>query len=108
VDREAAQSSFERLAAVQSGHADVGRRRMFGHDGLTVKGKFFAFLDDDRLLLKLPRAKMGALLAEGHATSAASISPAMTKWVAIPYASRAADWDALADEAREFVRQSAA
>ncbi len=47
-----------------------------------------------------------ALLAEGHATSAVSVSPTMTKWVAIPYAARAADWDALMDEARQFVRQS--
>jgi TfoX/Sxy family transcriptional regulator of competence genes len=86
----------------------VKRRRMFSHDGLTVDGRFFAFLDRDRLLLKLPQAKMDALLAEGHATSAVSVSPTMTKWVAIPYASRAADWDALMDEARQFVHQSAA
>ncbi len=32
-----------------------------------------------------------------------SVSPTMGKWVAIPYASRAADWDALTDEARQFV-----
>lgn len=108
MDREAAQSSFERLATLQSARADVGRRRMFGHDGLTVNGKFFAFLDRDRLLLKLPRAKMGALLADGHATSAVSVSPTMTNWVAVPYGSRAADWEALMDEAREFVGQSAA
>ncbi len=36
---------------------------MFGRDGLTVNGKFFAFLDADRLLLKLPLAKRDALLA---------------------------------------------
>jgi TfoX/Sxy family transcriptional regulator of competence genes len=108
MDREAATSSFERLAAIQSARGDVERRRMFGHDGLTIGGRFFAFLDQDRLLLKLPQAKMDALLAEGHATSAVSVSPTMTKWVAIPYASRAADWEALMDEARQFVSQSAA
>jgi len=108
MDRESAESSFERLAAVQTARGDVERRRMFGHDGLTVRGRFFAFLDGDRLLLKLPRVKMGALLAEGHATSAESVSPTMTNWVAIPYGSRAADWDALMDEARVFVSQSAA
>lgn len=106
MDREAAESSFERLAAVQSGHADVARRKMFGRDGLTVGGKFFAFLDADRLLLKLPKAKREALLAQGHATSALSVSPSMSKWVAIPYGSRAADWDALTDEARQFAAQS--
>jgi TfoX/Sxy family transcriptional regulator of competence genes len=107
MDREAAESSFERLAVVQSGHAGVARRRMFGREGLTVNGKFFAFLDTDRLLLKLPQAKRDALLTEGHAASAVSVSPTMNKWVAVPYASRAADWDALTDEARQFVAQSA-
>ena len=106
MDRESAESSFERLAVIQSARDDVQQRRMFGRDGLTVDGRFFAFLDSDRLLLKLPQAKMDALLAEGHATSAVSVSPTMNKWVAIPYASRAADWDALMDEAREFVRQT--
>jgi len=107
MDREAAESSFEGLAVVQSGHAGVERRRMFGREGLKVNGKFFAFLDADRLLLKLPQAKRDALLAEGHATSAVLVSPTMNRWVAIPYASRAADWEALADEARQFVAQSA-
>jgi TfoX/Sxy family transcriptional regulator of competence genes len=108
MDREAAESSFERLAAIQSTRTDVARRRYFGRDGLTVNGKFFAFLDADRLLLKLPLAKRDALLAQGHATSAVSVSPSMTTWVAIPYASRAADWDPLTDEARQFVAQSPA
>lgn len=107
MDREAAESSFEGLAVVQSGHAGVERRRMFGREGLKINGKFFAFLDADRLLLKLPKAKRDALLAEGHATSAVSVSPTMNKWVAIPYASRAADWEALTDVARQFVAQSA-
>ena len=106
MDREAAESSFERLAAVQSRHPEVGRRKMFGRDGLTVNRRFFAFLDGDRLLLRLPREKMRALASVGHATSAASVSPAMTDWVVIPYASRAADWDALTDQAREFVAGS--
>ncbi|MGH3396977.1 MAG: TfoX/Sxy family protein [Streptosporangiaceae bacterium] len=75
MDREAAESSFERLAAIQSTRADVERRRMFGRDGLTVRGKFFAFLDADRLLLKLPWARRDALLAQGHAASAVSVSP---------------------------------
>ena len=106
MDREAAESSFEGLAVVQSGHAGVARRKMFGREGLKVNGKFFAFLDADRLLLKLPQAKREALLAQGHATSAVLVSPSMNKWVAIPYASRAADWDALTDEARQFAAQS--
>lgn len=108
MDREAATSSFERLATVLSARGDVERRRMFGRDGLTIGGRFFAFLDRDRLLLKLPQATRDALVAEGHATSAVSVSPTMTKWVAIPYASRAADWEALMDEARQFVSQPAA
>ena len=106
MDREGAESSFERLAAVQSGYSGVGRRTMFGRDGLTVNGRFFAFRDKDRLLLKLPRVTRDALLAEGHAISARSVSPTMTTWVAVPYGSRAVDWSSLTDQAREFVARA--
>ena len=48
---------FEELAAEQLQQPEVGRRRMFSHEGLHVNGKFFAFLDGDRLALKLPSAR---------------------------------------------------
>ena len=96
----AARDTFERLAIAQLACKGVGRRRMFGRDGLTVQGRFYAFLDADRLLLKLPPPTAGTLLAAGQATTATSVSPAMTKWVGVSLAAQPESWQDLIDQAR--------
>ena len=97
----AAADRFQSLAAAQLACAGVGQRRMFGRDGLTVHGRFYAFLDADQLLLKLPPSTAKALIAAGRATTAESVSPTMTKWVAIPAASWPGNWRDLMDQARQ-------
>jgi hypothetical protein len=98
----AAEQSFERLAAAQLASADVGRRRVFGRGGLTVHGRFFAFLDGDQLLVKVLPSTANALVARGEACTTESVSPTMTRWIAVPFASRPARWQALITEARQY------
>jgi hypothetical protein len=85
-------------AAVQAPHG-----RGFGSDALKVDGKIFAsHSSGGRLLLKLPAARVDALIAEGIGERF-STGPGRPKreWVTIAPA-RAERWVALSDEARAF------
>ena len=79
-------------------------RRAFGASALKVGGSIFAMLQDGRLVLKLPRDRVTALIAdgEGEAFTAGKGRP-MTEWVAVPDGD-AARWRTLAEEALAFVR----
>jgi TfoX/Sxy family transcriptional regulator of competence genes len=81
----------------------VTRSTMFGARGLRIGGKVFAMLAQDRLVVKLPRARVEALASTG---AGARFDPGhgrlMKEWVGIPPTS-ADDWSGLLREAREFV-----
>lgn len=79
-----AQQLFDELAGELMRDPKVGRRTMFGRDGLAFAGVFFAFLNHDRLALKLPESTMADLLSEGTAESALSLSRTMRRWVQLP------------------------
>jgi hypothetical protein len=79
-----AQHLYDELAGELMRDPQVGRRSMFGHDGLAFDGVFFAFLNHDRLALKLPESTMADLLSEGIAESALSLSRTMHRWVQLP------------------------
>ena len=87
---------FDQLA---SELADVAQRRMFGRPGLRVNGKFFAFLNHDRLVLKLPAATASALLASGAARVATDLSPTMRQWVSVPAPEASDSWRHLLQQA---------
>jgi hypothetical protein len=74
----------------------------FGSRGLKVDGKVFAMPSKGRLVVKLPRARVEALLASKHGQKFVLGARAMKEWVAIPDGNAAA-WRALALEARKFV-----
>jgi TfoX/Sxy family transcriptional regulator of competence genes len=93
---------FDELAAEHLGQPGTGRRRMFGRDGLSAGGKFFAFLDRDRLVVKLPPATTEALIAGGEAAVATDVSPTMRKWVTVPLPDDPDRWRRLLAEAREY------
>jgi hypothetical protein len=94
------------LEAVLARHGAAGRAprgRGFGFRALKVDGKIFAALSSgDRLLLKLPVARVEALIAEGIGERF-STGPGRPKreWVTIA-PTHAARWVALSDEARDF------
>ncbi|MGI8827165.1 MAG: TfoX/Sxy family protein [Chloroflexota bacterium] len=79
-----AREVFEDLAAECLRWSGVGRRRMFGREGLNVNGKFFAFLNRDQLVVKLSPATSAALIAAGEAQTAETLSRTMRKWVSVP------------------------
>jgi hypothetical protein len=98
-----------RLAPIAKAYAAEqarGGARKFGSDALKVKGKMFAFLSRDRLVLKLPRERVGALVAAG---AGELFDPGhgrlMQQWVVV--LDERAAWEALAREAYDFVKRTA-
>lgn len=84
---------------------DVSEGTGFGKmPGLRAGGKIFAMLVSDRLVVKLPRARVDALV-EGGGCERFETSPGrvMKEWVTVP-ADAGPDWEALAAEAQLFVR----
>jgi hypothetical protein len=86
-------------------HASGGRG--FGSSGqLKVKGRIFAMLVRDALVLKLPRDRVAALVAEGHGIffDAGKGKPMREWFVLSPTSSRR--WLPLAEEALQFVKEA--
>jgi hypothetical protein len=102
-------SPAERFAALESAllrNSGVSRseRRGFGRDSLMKNGKLFAAVRGEVLMLKLPAARVAALIASGQgAPFDANKGRPMKEWV---LANMSADWEALAREAADFVTGS--
>ncbi len=83
----------------------IGKR--FGASALKVHGKIFAMLDSQqRLVVKLPRARVQDLIARGKGApyDPRHDSRIMKEWVVITTLA-AEDWHAYAQEALDFVAQ---
>jgi hypothetical protein len=79
-------------------------RRAFGASALKVDGAIFAMLRDGRLVVKLPRDRVAALVGDGTGEPfEAGRGRPMREWVAVAGGDDAA-WRALAEEALAFVR----
>jgi hypothetical protein len=74
----------------------------FGSRGLKVDGKVFAMSSNGRLVVKLPRARVEALVASKQGQQFVLGARTMKEWVAIPDGTLAA-WRGFALEARKFV-----
>jgi len=99
---------FEKIADVLRAEGDVdpmdppGTRRAFGAGALKVGGKIFAMPAQGRLVIKLPAARVDALVASkrgkrfdpGHGR-------VMKEWIALDGGEK--DWLSLTREARAFV-----
>ena len=84
---------------------DVGgtSSKRFGSTALKVDGKMFAMLVGGRLVVKLPKTRVDALVADGRGTRFDPGSGrVMREWVTLAV-DGAAEWDALAVEALAFV-----
>lgn len=97
------ESLFESVASKLRRDPRVTETKMFGALGLQVGGKAFGMLYKGRLVVKLPRERVQALVASG---TGAFFDPGhgrlMKEWVAVPPGA-VTQWLRLADEAREFV-----
>lgn len=78
--------------------------RGFGSDALKVRGKIFAMLSNGRLVVKLPRERVDALVAsgEGERFDPRRDGRLMKEWLALAPTS-SLEWPPLAREARAFV-----
>lgn len=101
---------YSELVAVLLGEPDVAHSadagqpsKGFGASALKVRGKIFAMLVKGRLVVKLPRRRVDALIAAGDG---ARFDPGhgrlMKEWLSVEPTS-AADWLLLAREAMAFV-----
>jgi TfoX/Sxy family transcriptional regulator of competence genes len=83
-------------------------KRGFGSTELKVKGKIFAMLNHGRLVVKVPRARVDALIAsgDGERFDPRHDGRLMKEWVVIDPASQE-EWLSLAQEALRFVASKA-
>ncbi|MEJ2871419.1 TfoX/Sxy family protein [Actinomycetospora sp. OC33-EN08] len=79
----------------------VERRVMFGRDALLVDRHVYAFLDGERLALRLPPADAAELLATGDGRTPIMGKRSMDGWVSVPLEG---DRTPLITAAREHVR----
>lgn len=111
---EDAASGAERFAALVEGFGgrpDVtvpsgSARRGFGSTALKVHGSIFAMLRGDQLVVKLPRARVTALLeaGTGQAFDAGKGTP-MKDWIALSHAMDEEIWREVTEEAYGFVHR---
>ena len=81
----------------------ISSKRMLQAAGLTGRSdKVFASLIDDRLVLKLPAARVDELITAGRGARFTSGQRAMREWVTVGV-EQAATWAGLVAEAHDFV-----
>jgi hypothetical protein len=98
------EEKFWDLAEPFLGQPEVNRSTMMGFPCLRIRGQFFASTDraNGNLLVKLPEARVDALVAAGRAEPFAPAGRRFREWAAIPY-NRSRSWRKLLDEAHDFV-----
>jgi hypothetical protein len=98
------EEKFWDLAEPLLAEPDVTRSTMMGFPCLRVRGQFFASTDraNGNLLVKLPEARVDALVDAGRAEPFAPAGRRFREWAAIPYA-RSRTWKRLLDDAHDFV-----
>lgn len=106
-------SPDERFAALVGEFAGIEEvtppspTRTFGAATLRVNGKIFAMLTEQRLVVKLPKARVDALVDAGEGVRFdANRAVPMREWLSLDPAS-VLPWSSLAREALEFVRSLA-
>jgi hypothetical protein len=98
-----AEDFYRALAARYAGKSDAGSSKGFGSNALKVNGKIFASLTKGRLLLKLPEARVDALVKSKKGTRfSTGIGRIKKEWVTVGPSSEA-EWLTLAGEARSHV-----
>ncbi|MBN9211986.1 MAG: hypothetical protein BGO45_07320 [Microbacterium sp. 71-36] len=106
VDRDAmtrAHAIFDPIAERLCALPDVDMGRMFGTEGVRVRGKVFAFVaHEGALVVKLPEQRIGELTADGVGAPMVMRGRPLREWAEIsPDAGET--WAAVIDEAHRFV-----
>jgi len=103
------QDRFDAVVAALANTAGVappepGQSNKFGSSGLKVHGKIFAMLVRDRLVVKLPRRRVDALVSseQGERFDPRHDGRLMREWLVLAPSSDL-DWLTLATEAVQFV-----
>jgi TfoX/Sxy family transcriptional regulator of competence genes len=97
-------AALQGAADVTSGADDGRAKHRFGASELQVGGKIFAMLSGGRLVVKLPRQRVDALVAagDGERFDPRRDGRLMKEWLALA-PSADADWLPLAKEALDYV-----
>jgi hypothetical protein len=102
VDALAADPALAAIAAEYAARRQAGGQKKFGANGLKVKGKLFAMVSRGKLVVKLPKKRVEALVA---ARQGENFDPGhgrlMKEWVAV--SSPKVSWIELVREAHDFV-----
>jgi hypothetical protein len=107
VDREAMAGAHEIFDPIAQEHlalpeTDMGR--MFGTEGLRVRGKVYAFVAHaGALVVKLPSPRIDELVAEGRAERMRMRGNALREWAQLAPTAGVEGWHSVIDEARTFV-----
>ena len=95
-----ARDLYDELATEFLDQPDVSMGRALSNEVLKINDKIFAFRKDEYLVVKLPVARVGELLAAGSKPFESG-SRTMKEWVAVPV--EAGSWRELMTEAKRFV-----
>jgi hypothetical protein len=100
-----ARALYDDLAAEHLREPEVSVGRSLSNETLTVNGKIFAFVKDDRLVVKLPAARAAELVAAGRAAAFQSGGRRMREWITVPLPAAGGDepWRGLMADARVYV-----
>jgi hypothetical protein len=93
---------YDELASEQLARPGVSLGRALQNEVLKVNGKIFAFLNRDRLVVKLPRARAVEMIDSGEAVAFESGGRPMKEWVALEAVDRD-HWRELITDARGYV-----
>jgi hypothetical protein len=102
-----AEELYQAVAARHAGKVEASPSKGFGSNALKVNGKIFASLTKGRLLLKLPEARVDALVKSKKAVRfSTGVGRVKKEWLTVAPSTKR-EWLALAEEARAYVMAQA-
>jgi len=98
--RETGRARLDEIAPGLLARPDVAIGRMFGSDGVSVRGKLFAFVaNSGSLVVKLPEARIDELELDNMVMHGRP----MREWAVVPFDDGVERWREIAGEAHDFV-----
>lgn len=108
VNRMEPREAYDALVDGWLTRPDVSLGKSLRNETLTVHGKIFAFLKDDRLVVKLPAGVVSELIAEDRAVAFTSGGRTMREWAMLPLEPEGrTGWQSWMEQAHDYVAGSA-